>query len=705
MGYSYSQLRLKAKINPSRSPVTVHYDPEVALGSALKAYWEAADYGTSRVTDDGGGLISSWKDRKLGLDLVAATTARPIYSTDYVNGEPAFLFDGVANFMRVASTTGLPTGADAGQIWVLHEGIGTTSALTFIASYGGATSGTQRRLGRSNGSERLAVSDATTNTNATGNEGLITAGAGHMSMGRWSGTTQEGRNRGQVTPAATTIATLNTGTTRATIGANNSNTAASFWNGAITAILITDDTLTLTQRQQLESWGYRRAGHLDYLPDDHPFKHGPDGIATFTPTPTTNFFFSNPALQPFLLDFRESYYDQIKVSSGGQTWVYGDDGSNILVPKDRAAWKDHDPVTGDPLGLRVFAGTTIYNTDRTLSAPVEFVYNAVGLLPVYPAWYDSNASLAVYALGSGQINLTFSQPVEVLRADGTSETDWGLPAVYTTSIDIDCVDELTEGWWTGVHYFEMPRSPSATTVTMTKIGGATVTYCEAAKSVAGPPQLSGNRPTLRMESTWAATGLPRSPTAFTFCYLTKVSHCTQGGEWWTIDDNDLANPLIGVTGTVTKQPVRRLGGNYLANPRFDGEGRKSGFMGLTAATENYPGFVTGVDPQNLRGVGADIIQKMKWRCFFGTFNFVTGETAVACNGEAVERNTLDTRHFPDNFRKMRWGGLAQGGLAPDGWMAANYLSAEDLTGESDATLSGLCSPTGGTGLFGDFDPD
>lgn len=698
MGYSYSALRLKAKINATRSPVIIHYDPEVDLGSALKAYWDADDYGTARVTDDGGGLISAWKDRKLGLTLTAAGSARPVFSTAYVGGSNAFLFDGTANVMRVESTTGLPVGATAGQIWVLREGVGTTSALTFSICVGGAGATTQRRLGRSNASERFVVSDATTNTTASGNEGLI-SGGGHMSMGRWSGTQQAGRNRGQVSPAAATIATLNTGTTRVTVGASNATTPASFYHGAITAILITDDSLTLTQQQQLESWGYRRAGHLDYLPDDHPFKHGPDGVATFTGCPTTEFFFSNPALQPFLLDFRASYYDQIKVSSGGQTWVYANDGSNILIPKDAAAWKDHDPVTGDPLGLRVFSGTTIYNTDRTLSSPAVFTFNAIGLLPIPPAWYDTNAGLTIYALGSGQINVSFSQPVEQLRADGTSETDYGLPANMVTSVDIDCVDEFADGWWTGVHYFEMPRTPATTTVTMTKIGGAVVTHCEAAKSTAGPPQLSGNRPTLRMESTWAACGLPRSPTAFTFAYLTKVSHCTQGGEWWTIDDNDLTNTIIGVTGTVTRQPVRRLGGNYLANPRFDDGGRKSGFMGLTTATENFPGFVAGVDPQDV------VVERMKWRCFFGTFNFLTGETAVSCNGGLVERNTLDPRYFPDNFRKMRWGGLAQGGLAPDGWMAASYLEAADYTGESDATLQALCSPTGGTGLFGDFDPN
>ena len=38
--------------------------PTDILGSPLKAWWDADDWGNaSLVTDDGSGLISSWKDR------------------------------------------------------------------------------------------------------------------------------------------------------------------------------------------------------------------------------------------------------------------------------------------------------------------------------------------------------------------------------------------------------------------------------------------------------------------------------------------------------------------------------------------------------------------------------------------------------------------------------------------------------------------
>ena len=515
-----------------------------------------------------------------------------------------------------------------------------------------------------------------------------------------------GRTQGAINPAAATITTINTGTTRLTVGASNANTAANFYSGAISAILITDDTLTLTQQQQLEAWGYREAGELTVLPADHPFKEGPDTRTTFTSCATVNLISSVPAMSPFLVDFRTNFLDQIQTRCIGPRWVYAADGSKVLIPADTAAHLDHDPVTNEPLGLANFSNATIFNTDRTLATPQTFTFSAVGAIPAATAWFDTNATLAIYGLGSGQIRLQFGQAVNVLRADGTDETDYGLPAITTTDINIDCVDEHADGWYTGVHYFKMPRA-SSTSVTVSKVGGATIDHCEATRGVAGPPTLTGAQRSVGiMTAPFAMTGLPRNMTAFTFCVLHKYAHVTQGAQILTIDDNDHTNPLPSSTGANT-QPVNRIAINNLANPRFDVAGGlpepKSGFMGVSYCTEDVPGDEDGesggIDPLDV------FVEKMKWRSFFGTGNWLTGELAVSCNGGAVRRAVFPTDRFAQNMKMLRLMGSDAGGNCGDGWLGGLYLEHANYYDASDATIQAMCSPTGGTGLFGDFDPD
>lgn len=691
---NYNSLRLKAKINAARGSIIVVYDPINELGAALKAYWDAEDHGSARMTDDGAGLISSWKDRIGGLDVVAAGSARPTYSTAYCGGREALLFNGTSTFMRVASTTGLPTGADASQIWVMYEVVGA-AATTYMCAYGGTAAGTARRVGRSS-SERWFVSDGTTTNSANGTAGATNV-TPHMSMGRWNGTVQSGRTHGAENPPETTITTINTSTTRLTMGASNANTAANFFSGAISAILITDDSLTTDQRQKLESWGYREVGALAVLPSDHPYKEGPDSAATFTGCGTTSFIVSNPAMQPLLLDFRTSFLDQIETRRSTSTWVYNDAGSKVLVPAHTAAWCDHDPVTNEPLGLAAFSTATIYNADRTLASPAVFDFTSTGLLPAASAWFDTNATLAVYVLGSGQVRLQFSQSVHVLRADGTDETDWGLPAITTTDINIDCVDENAGGWYSGVHYFKMPRTPATTTVTMSKVGGATVVHAEAARGVASPPTPTGiiQRIGPVMYSSLAASGLPKNMSAFTFCMLYKYSHVTQGSQILTIDDNDSSKLIV----PTNPQPVNRIAINGLSNPRFDVP--KSGFMGVSYCTEDEPGDEDGesggIDPEDV------VIERLKWRCFFGTGNWETGEVSVACNGGAVRKAVFPTDRFAQNLRMIRWMGSINGGLCGDGWLGGAYLEPVSYFDESDSVIQAMCHPD--TSLFGSFDPN
>lgn len=689
----------RLKVNATRGPVITAYDPIIALGSKLKAYWDAADEGTSRVVNDGGGLISSWTSRVGALTLTAATTARPTLTTAYFSGRKAFLFDGVANRMRMTGMTGIPSGANPSRIWMLYNTVGTSSALTFLMACGGTAGGTQRRLGRSNASNRFVVSDATVNTNGADSFSLIVGP--NMSCGHWAGTSQDGRNRGGVSPAAIAIATLNTGTTSFTVGASNAAAAASFVNAAISVIMVTDGTETLDEMQHLESWGYREGGDLTALPDDHPYKDGPDDTTHFSPAPTLNIIRSAPGTSPFHLDFRLTDFDQIKTYSPYIRSKYDISGNRVEVPSHTAAWFDYHPITHEPLGLSCFSGATIFNVgNRTLASPSVFTFTASGQVS---EWFDGNVVLCVYGLGVGSIRLQFGQPVEILRADGTSEEDWGLPAITTSDIEIDMVlessgDPALNGWFNGVHRFKMPRDNPTTVVTMSKVGGSTVVYAEAARTVPGPPTASGNRATPHMYSSFAATGLPQSPTSFTFCLLNKTSHCTQGGQWLTIDDNDLNNTVA----PLNHQPVRRLAMNYLQNPRFDDGGRKSGFMGITYATGTATEIANGQDPQT----PVDIVrtERMKTKSFFGTGNWLTGECCVCVNGSDVERGTFTTLQFPDKLKMVRWMGSYAGGLTTDGWLLGVHLEHANYYDADDATIKAFCDPTNADGIFGIFDP-
>jgi hypothetical protein len=66
-------------------------------------FWVRADLG---ITMDGSNNVSNWADQSgNGRDLTAATTARPLFVTNLINGMPAVRFNGTANVMKTGSFT------------------------------------------------------------------------------------------------------------------------------------------------------------------------------------------------------------------------------------------------------------------------------------------------------------------------------------------------------------------------------------------------------------------------------------------------------------------------------------------------------------------------------------------------------------------------------------------------------------------------
>lgn len=236
------------------------------LGAALKYWANADDHGTANMTDDGGGLISQWKDRVGGLAATGATTARPTWTATAFNSAYAGVTgNGTANILKTAVLTGLPTGATGGEIWLL---LNSTSVVanSFMFMYG-AAGGVSRTLYHT-ATPQLALSDGTTNTTQTTPATLL----GNLIIGAfWAGTTQSARVNGADASPAGTIGALNTPTS-GSLSMFARNTSLLFAAMVLRHGIVTT-TLTALQRQQMEGylgWDAGLAGST--LAVGHPYK-------------------------------------------------------------------------------------------------------------------------------------------------------------------------------------------------------------------------------------------------------------------------------------------------------------------------------------------------------------------------------------------------------------------------------------------------
>lgn len=250
-----------------------NWHPQDLSASVLKGWWCADDHGTTKMTDDGSGLISAWVDRISGISATGTTTARPTWASNSFNTSFAGLtFDGTANCLVNTAFTALPTGAVAGEIWA----VGSQTALTGDATQryiiqvggGGATSRTLIRAVGGGPANRFRVSDQTTALTDT----VADLSTNFIGGGAWAGTTESGRiNGADMSPSSTTIATIATATSRLRIGASANASATLFWQGIVRHVIVTM-TLTAARRLQLEGWLAWDSGLTGLLPASHPYK-------------------------------------------------------------------------------------------------------------------------------------------------------------------------------------------------------------------------------------------------------------------------------------------------------------------------------------------------------------------------------------------------------------------------------------------------
>lgn len=229
------------------------------LRDELYAWWNADDYGSSLMTDDGLGRISSWKDRKYRINLTAATTARPTYGATAFNGaKKALAFDGTANTLATTDLSLIPTADVPCEVWALFDftaPFGTAQARNLF-SWGGLSGATRRLMNLQNTTAPLFnVGNGATNTiNYAGTAPDLYGKFAKIIGARWSGTVQNARYDGRPSLVGdTTVASLATGTSRFRLGSNNANTAGNFFYGPIRQFLITK-ILSASNRLRMEGW-------------------------------------------------------------------------------------------------------------------------------------------------------------------------------------------------------------------------------------------------------------------------------------------------------------------------------------------------------------------------------------------------------------------------------------------------------------------
>lgn len=649
---AFATLRLKLRLSGPRLPINIPWT-EDDLGAALIDVIDMTDYGTSRVTDDGGGLISKIVSRKLGHEYTAATTARPTYTTAYCGGRGAFLFDGVANCLRNATNVNqLPVGANPSEIWVMFESVGVASGSDELFSYGSVTNGLKRIVRRSS-TERLQVGDGTTNPTGSGvtasTEGVQVAGgifkdvagASHV-KGRIQG--------GERIPQTALAATLNTGTTRAAIGSSNSATATNFFTGAISKILICTE-LTLDERERLESMGYRDMGALDTLPEGHTYENGPDSFVTFASVAPGAFSIVGTSFLPFRLDFRALDFlpNQITCVRAAPTYDYDVAGALQEFPVDVAGWNCHHPVSHEPFGLQNFSSNSQYGTDRTAPANQTISLTAIAG-PIFSA----------YVLGSGTMRLIFPAPVALLDALGnvTGTTD---------DLTIDAVDPNADGYQAGAQLFRLSSD-----MDIQLVFSGSNSFFQIDSDLTTPPMLAGNRRTSLLTSPIEFVGLPRNIDVLNAVFLLRPTHVRLGGTYCQIDDNTSPGP--------NQNSRRKAVWNYLGYPNSSNPD-KAGQMGITIDNLNDDDDAAGVDPLDV------LMAANEWRCFATCYDRPNGIVRVCANGGAVREEDFDPADFPpDGMRMVRWM-LQMFGAPPQGYLGGAYFdttmpSAVELSAQS-----------------------
>jgi prepilin-type N-terminal cleavage/methylation domain-containing protein len=211
-------------------------------------------FATTEAVDDS--AVSSWKDinpQAGGNNATSASTARPTYKDNAINGLPALLFDGTNDYMSFTNPAFLGTPDSMTVFFVAKTSAFTDSQNVFNASgsvsvgLNGAT--TIVNCGRSFTTTAATVGSWTP-TSATS----LSTGQPIICSSQYNGSQVQGwTNKGGADTAESAsgnIASSSGGT--ATVGATTSTSG--FFNGHIAEIIIFNRALSTKDRNAVESY-------------------------------------------------------------------------------------------------------------------------------------------------------------------------------------------------------------------------------------------------------------------------------------------------------------------------------------------------------------------------------------------------------------------------------------------------------------------
>jgi hypothetical protein len=229
------------------------------LGSSLLGYWDAERL--DLLTLDGSNNVTTW------LDAIAAyaptqgsSTLRPAYSATSFNGRPGITFDGVDDYLELASQP-FPSGAAVCEIWALVDQTALVADATvrIAISYGGDASTARRGL------ERAVISSANQARISVGSGGATVspANASVDFSGRHVVRARVGASASQTDVDGVAGSSLSvtpaTGTSRVRIGAISNTSPSNYWKGVIAMAAITS-SLTSDQAAQMLAYLKDRGG-------------------------------------------------------------------------------------------------------------------------------------------------------------------------------------------------------------------------------------------------------------------------------------------------------------------------------------------------------------------------------------------------------------------------------------------------------------
>lgn len=249
------------------SPILV--DSVISI-AGIAEWWSARDYGTARMTDDGGGVISSWVGRINSTTVTAAGPVRPLYNAQAFKGSyPGLIFDGVDDCFVATLFSALPVGTTPGWILVVAEVTPATSGDSprVLIRYGGDTPGVFRGMHQLQ-VNKLVIQDGVTLLA----ESQATFSGPTIVIGTFTGSRIAGRRDGApISPESVASGILATGQVRLRIGAANAPTAAGFFRGVLSDVIIGTGQPPMTSTALLEGVlaGLPRMSSI--LPSAHPY--------------------------------------------------------------------------------------------------------------------------------------------------------------------------------------------------------------------------------------------------------------------------------------------------------------------------------------------------------------------------------------------------------------------------------------------------